>query len=64
MSVNDVNKLLEDKLKKRLNNLIDLNNYLDGYIMCSLPHVLHKGKSCTWSSRADPQIKCRIWTEY
>ena len=46
MSVMNVRKFLEDELKSRLNDLIDLNDYLVGYVMCGLPHLLHKGQSC------------------
>ena len=45
----DVRKFLEDELKTRLNDLIDLNDYLDGFIMCSLPCVVKPAKVLTWT---------------
>ena len=53
MSISDVKKISEDELKTRLNELIDVNNYLDGCVTCSLPHLLHKGTTCTRSSQAE-----------
>ena len=50
----DVRKFLEGELKTRLNDLIDLNDYLDGCLTCGLPHLLHKGQSCMQSSQVDP----------
>ena len=64
MSVMNVRKLSEDKLKTWLNDLIDLNDYLDGCVMCGLPCLLHKGQSCTQSSQAETQDECQIWKEY
>ena len=35
--------MTKDDANKRLNNLIGLDDYLDGCKMCSLPDLLHKG---------------------
>ena len=60
MSVSNVKKIFEDKLKTRLNKLIDVNNYLDGCGSYGLPCLLHKGTTCTRSSQAEVLERCKI----
>ena len=43
MSVVDIKKIYDDKLKAKLKELVDVNNYLDGCKNCGLPRVFHKG---------------------
>jgi len=59
----DIKKLFEDEANQRLNELIDLNYYLDGCQTYSLPCLLHKG-SCTRTSPAVVQEEYQIWEKY
>ena len=63
MTVTDVKKLTEDKAKKRLNELIDLNDYLDEWKTSSLLCFLHKG-ICTRGNHGDSQEEWQVWQEY
>ena len=47
-------------MKTKLNELIDL----DGYETCGLPYLLHKGPSCTRSSKVDSQVIVKVWKDY
>ena len=60
ITINNVNKISEDELKSRLNNLIDVNDYLDRCGTCGLLCLLHKGTTCTRSSQAEVLERCKI----
>ena len=64
MSARDGRKFSEDELKTRLNELIDLNDYLDGCVSCGLLRLLHKGQSFTRSRQGDSQEVVNIWKDY
>ena len=64
MVITDVNKLSEDDERKRLNELVDLYDYLDRYKTCGLPDLFHKGTSCTRGDKVSLQQKSRIWHRY
>ena len=61
MSINNVSKISEDKLKSRLKYLVDINNYPDGCGTCGFPRLLHKGTTFTCNSKAAVQEECPIW---
>ena len=46
-------KKAKDEAKKWLNELIDLDNYLDECKMWGLPGLLYKGNTCTWGNHAE-----------
>jgi len=60
MSLADIKKISDDKLKARLNELIDVNDYVNGCGTCGLPRLLHKGTTCIRSSQAEVLEKCKI----
>ena len=51
MTIRDIMKLTEDEAKKRLNKLIDLNDYLDKFKTCGLPCLFHLEQSCGITAR-------------
>ena len=60
MSVADIKKISEDDLKARLNELIDVNDYLDGCGTCCLPHSLLKDTTCIRNSQAEASENVRF----
>ena len=58
MIITEVKNLTEDDAKRRLNGLIDLDDYLDGCKMLGLPGLLHKGNICSRSNRANLEEEC------
>ena len=64
MTITDVKKITEDEALKRLNDLIDLDYYLDECKTCKLPSLLNKGSTCTRGNRVELQEECEIWQEY
>ena len=60
----DIRKFSEDEFKTWLNELIELNDYLDGCVTCGLPRLLHKGQSCTQRSQVYSQEIVNIWKDY
>ena len=59
----DVQKLSEDEVRKRLNGLIEVNDYSYECQNCSLPVLLHKG-TCTQSNPADEKEECQVWKNF
>ena len=64
MTITDVKKITEDEAMKWLNDLIDLDDYLDECKTCKLLSLLNKGSICTRSNRVELQEECEIWQEY
>ena len=64
MTITDVKKITEDEAMKRLNDLIDLDDYLDELKTCKLLSLLNKGSTCTCGNREELQEECEIWQEY
>ena len=57
----DLKKLSkEEKVKKRLNELIDLGNLCDECQNYGLPQLLHSG-ACTHSKPAEAQEDSQVW---
>ena len=52
-------KKAKDEAKKWLNELIDLDNYLDECKMWALQGLLYKGNTCTWGNHAEFKEECR-----
>ena len=59
-----VEKLTADEGKKRLNKLIDLDDYKDSCQVCGLLCLLHKEEACMRSNHVDLEEKCQVWKEY
>ena len=53
MTITDVKKITEDEAMKRLNDLIDLDDYFDECKTCKLPSLLNKGSTCTRGNRVE-----------
>ena len=59
MSVSNIETVTDTDLKKRLNELIDLDDWTDECAACGRPDLLHKGP-CTRSERDSPKDLCGI----
>ena len=60
----DLKKIADDKLKARLNELIDVNNDQNGCGTCGLLRLLHKGTIYSRSSQAEALEKCMIREDF
>ena len=43
MSINSLEEVTDTELKKRVNELIDLDNWADKCVACGKPDLLHRG---------------------
>ena len=50
---NKFENLMDAELKKKVNELIDLDNWKDECVACGKPDLLHKG-SCTRTEKEPP----------
>ena len=57
-------KLTKDDVKKKLNELIDLNYFMDACVMCGLLHFLQKGEDYSKSNCVDTEEECQVWKDY
>ena len=64
MTMTEVKKLTEDDVKKKLNELIDLDYFMDAYVTCGLLHFLLKGEDCSKSNCVDTEEECQVWKDY
>ena len=64
MTITEIKKLTEDEAKKRLNGLVDSDDYLDSSKTCGLPNLSHEGNTCRRSNRAELKKECQVWEEY
>ena len=60
MTVMDVKKSSEEEAKKRLNEIIDMEDWYDECQNCSLLQLLHKG-ACIQNNCVEVQEECRVW---
>ena len=60
----DIEKLTADKGKKRLNELVGLDDYLDTCETCRLLRLLHRGETCTRSNHVDEKEEFCVWKLY
>ena len=63
MSVSNLEKVTDADLKKRLNKLIDLDDWTDKCAACGKPDLLHK-RPCTRTENNSPEELIKIWTEF
>ena len=56
----EVEKLTEDEVKKRLNDLIDLDDYRDACATCRLLGLLQRGNKCMRSNCVKMEEECHV----
>ena len=57
-------KLTKDDVKKKLNELIDLDYFMDACVTCGMLHFLQKGEDCSKSNCVDTEEECQVWKDY
>ena len=63
MSISNLEKLPDAELKKRVNDLIDVDDWTDECITCGKPDLLHKG-TCTRTEKEPPDELVKLWTDF
>ena len=63
IAVFSLEKVTDADLKKRLNELVDLDDWADKCAACGRLDLLHRG-SCTRTEKDSPEDLVRIWTEF
>ena len=54
-------KLTKDDVKKKLNELIDLDYFMDACVTWGLLHFLQKGEDCSKSNCVDTKEECQVY---
>ena len=63
-SIIDLDRLSDDNLKKRVLELISIDDWMDECSQCGRPALLHKPGPCTRSEKEDDSIVLNIWTDF
>ena len=63
MYITSLEKVTDAELKKRVNELIDLDNWTDKYVAYRKPDLLHKG-TCTRTEKEPLDELVKTWTEF
>ena len=63
MSITSLDKVMDAKLKKRVNKFITLDDYFDECAACGKPDLLHRG-TCTRTEKQPLDELVKNWTEF
>ena len=63
-SVSNLDQLSNDELKKRVLDLVSIDDWSDECGQCGRPILLHKGGPCTRSEKESPEAILKIWKDF